>query len=110
MMLSRARDGVVMWVRFFMGRKIKFCLFALSDGPTKIAATQKNLLPRLMKNHFIKIFFFSFVLFMNSMTLLLNIDQQTSTLVKNIAYELSLLSAIIIIEGKNKIFLLLTYP
>jgi hypothetical protein len=42
-------------------------------------------------------------------TLLLNIGQQISTLVENIAYERSLLSAILIIEGKNKIFFLPTY-
>jgi hypothetical protein len=42
-------------------------------------------------------------------TLLQNIDQQSATLVKNIAYEWSLLSAILIIEGKNKIFFLPTY-
>jgi hypothetical protein len=34
-------------------------------------------------------------------TLLLDIDQQTSTLVKNIAYEWFLLSANLIIEGKK---------
>jgi hypothetical protein len=38
------------------------------------------------------------------------IDKQTSTLVKNFAYEWSLLSAILKIEGKNKIFFLPTYP
>jgi hypothetical protein len=38
--------------------KIKFCLFPLSDRPTKIASTQKILLPRLMKNYFLDIFFF----------------------------------------------------
>jgi hypothetical protein len=32
--------------------KIKFCLFPLSDRPTEIAATQKILLPHLMKNYF----------------------------------------------------------
>jgi hypothetical protein len=36
-----------------------------------------------------------------SNNLLLNTDEQTSTLVKNIAYEWSLLSAILIIGGKN---------
>jgi hypothetical protein len=41
--------------------KIKFCLFPLSDRPTKFAATQKILLPHLMKNYFFKICF-SFVL------------------------------------------------
>jgi hypothetical protein len=42
--------------------KIKFCLFPLSDRPTKIAATQKSLLPRLMKNYFFKdIFFISII-------------------------------------------------
>jgi hypothetical protein len=83
-----------------MGPRIKFCLFPLSDRPTKIAATQEILLPRLMKNYVITYYFHY----------LLNIDQQTSTLIKNIAYEWSLLSAILIIEGKNKIFFLLTYP
>jgi hypothetical protein len=42
-------------------------------------------------------------------TLLLNIGQQISTLVENNAYERSLLSAILTIEGKNKIFFLPTY-
>jgi hypothetical protein len=35
-----------------IGPKIKFCLFPLSDQPTKIDATQKILLPHLMKNYF----------------------------------------------------------
>jgi hypothetical protein len=41
--------------------------------------------------------------------LLLITDQQTSTLVKSIAYQLSLLSAILIIDKKKNIFLP-TYP
>jgi hypothetical protein len=89
--------------------KIKFCLFPLFDRPTKITATQKILLSHFMKNDFLKIFFHSYYTWtwwMYVITLFKNIDQQTSTLVKNIAYEWSLLSAILIIEGKNKIFLI----
>jgi hypothetical protein len=39
-----------------------------------------------------------------SNNVVINIDQQTSTLVKNIAREWSPLSAILIIEGKKKYF------
>jgi hypothetical protein len=42
----------------YMRPKIKFCLFSLSNRPTKIAATQNILLPHLMKNYFFEIFFF----------------------------------------------------
>jgi hypothetical protein len=44
--------------------KIKFCLFPLSNRPTKIAATQKISLPHMMKNYFFEIIF-SFKLYMN---------------------------------------------
>jgi hypothetical protein len=91
-----------------------FCLFPLSDRPTKIAATQNILLPHLMKNYFFFRYFFhshyTWTRWMCLITLLLNIDQQTSPLVKNIICEWSLLSIILMIEGKNKIFLLPTYP
>jgi hypothetical protein len=49
-----------------LGPKLKLCLFPLSDRPTKIAATQKNVLPHLMKNYFLKDIFFSLALYMNS--------------------------------------------
>jgi hypothetical protein len=69
--------------------KIKFCLFPLSNRPTKITETQKILLPQLLKNYFSKIFFFhsyyTWTRWRYLITLLLNFDQQTSTLVKNIA-------------------------
>jgi hypothetical protein len=97
---------------FSLWPKIKFCWFPLSDRPTKIAATQKNLFPYAMKNNFLKIFFHSYETWnrwMYLIALLLNIDQQTSTLVRNIEYEWSLLSAILITEGNNKIFFLPTY-
>jgi hypothetical protein len=38
-----------LWPLLELRPKIKFCLFPLSDQPTKIAATQKILLHRLMK-------------------------------------------------------------
>jgi hypothetical protein len=68
-----------------IGLKIKFCVFPLSDRPTKIAATQKILLPCLMKTYFLDIFFISIIHELGEY--ILNIDQQTSVLVKNIAYE-----------------------
>jgi hypothetical protein len=41
----------------YMEPKIKFCLFPLSDRPTKIAVTHKILFPYFMKNYFFEYFF-----------------------------------------------------
>jgi hypothetical protein len=49
-----------------IGPKIKFCLFPLSDRPTKFAATQNILLPHLMKKYFVEVFFFiRIILYLN---------------------------------------------
>jgi hypothetical protein len=47
-------------------------LFPFSEGPTKITATQKNLLPHLVKNYFLN-YFFSFVLYMTSVNVSNNV-------------------------------------